>query len=117
MLRKIALGIAFAAALMMPLSAFAARGHGGGHGGGRGHVGGRGHSVGHVGGHGHAHMRRGTVRGHAHVHAGRGRGHGHGHYSHRRHFWHGRWWAYGVGTCWTYDPTYDEYYWVCGDGE
>jgi hypothetical protein len=104
MLRKIALGIAFAAALMLPLDAFAARHSGRGHGVARGG--------------GHAHMRRTTVRTRAHVHGRvvvRGRGHGRGHYSHRRHFWHGQWWAYGVGTCWTYDPTYDEYYWTCGD--
>lgn len=42
-----------------------------------------------------------------------GRGHGHGHYSHRRHYYNGIWWDYGVGSCWEYDPEYDEYYWVC----
>lgn len=103
MLRKIALGLAFVAVLTLPLSAFAARG---GHG--------RGHSMGRSSG--HAHMRRTVVRTTVHtrvVHTGRG--HGRGHYSHSRHFWHGRWWAYGVGSCWTYDPNYDEYYWTCGD--
>ena len=39
------------------------------------------------------------------------------HYSHRRHHWHGRWWAYGVGSCWAYSDRYDEYYWTCGDDD
>ena len=34
--------------------------------------------------------------------------HGHG-----RCYWHGRWWPYGVGSCWRITP--DGYYvWVCG---
>ena len=34
-------------------------------------------------------------------------------YGHRRRYWHGRWWAYGVGSCWRITP--DGYYvWVCG---
>ena len=32
---------------------------------------------------------------------------------HRRRYWHGRWWGYGVGSCWRLTP--DGYYvWVCG---
>ena len=35
------------------------------------------------------------------------------HYGHVRRYWHGRWWAYGVGSCWRITP--DGYYvWVCG---
>jgi hypothetical protein len=28
------------------------------------------------------------------------------------HFWHGRWYGYGVGPCWGLTP--DGYIWVCG---
>jgi hypothetical protein len=27
---------------------------------------------------------------------------GHIWFGHSRHFWHGRWYAYGVGPCWIY---------------
>lgn len=33
-------------------------------------------------------------------------------YGARRHYWHGRWYAYGVGSCWL--PTPIGYVWVCG---
>ncbi len=33
---------------------------------------------------------------------------------HRRHFWHGRWWYYGVGPCWVWSDYYGEYVWACG---
>lgn len=39
------------------------------------------------------------------------------HYSHQRHRWHGQWWPYAVGVCWAYDPSYDEYYWACGEDD
>jgi hypothetical protein len=29
-----------------------------------------------------------------------------------RRFWHGRWYAYGVGPCWRLTPA--GYVWVCG---
>ena len=29
-------------------------------------------------------------------------------YGHERRYWHGRWWAYGVGSCWRITP--DGYY-------
>lgn len=29
-----------------------------------------------------------------------------------RRYWNGRWWAYGVGTCWRASPI--GYVWVCG---
>jgi hypothetical protein len=32
---------------------------------------------------------------------------------HRRHFWHGRWWGYGVGPCWVWSDYYGEYVWAC----
>jgi hypothetical protein len=32
---------------------------------------------------------------------------------HHRHFWHGRWWAYGIGPCWVWSDFYSEYVWVC----
>src|SRR6185437_14279229 len=33
-------------------------------------------------------------------------------YGARRRFWHGRWWPYGVGTCWRSTPI--GFVWVCG---
>ena len=30
----------------------------------------------------------------------------------RRHFWRGRWWPYGVGSCWRRSPI--GFVWVCG---
>jgi hypothetical protein len=34
-------------------------------------------------------------------------------HDHSRHFWHGTWWDYGVGSCWQWSDDYDEYLWVC----
>src|SRR5258706_5380335 len=28
---------------------------------------------------------------------------------HRRHFWHGRWWDYGVGPCWVWSDRSEEH--------
>jgi hypothetical protein len=86
--------------LSLTTDAFA---HGGGHGGGHfggGHFGGHGPAVHFGGGHGPGGHFGGGHGGH--VFAG-----GHG-----RHFWHGRWWGYGVGPCWRLD-AYGEYVWVC----
>ena len=33
-------------------------------------------------------------------------------YGPRRHYWNGRWYAYGVGSCWL--PTPIGFVWVCG---
>lgn len=33
-------------------------------------------------------------------------------YGPRRHYWRGRWWAYGVGSCWRSTPI--GYVWICG---
>jgi len=64
-----------------------ARGGGGGGGGGRGGGGGGPRGGGPRGGG----FRGGGPRG-GFVRGGRGGG--------GRHFWHGRWWGYGVGPCW-----------------
>ena len=32
---------------------------------------------------------------------------------HHRHFWHGRWWDYGVGPCWVWSDYYGDYVWAC----
>jgi hypothetical protein len=32
---------------------------------------------------------------------------------HRPHFWHGRWWYYGVGPCWVWSDYYGEDVWAC----
>ena len=31
---------------------------------------------------------------------------------HGRHFWHGRWWDYGVGPCWAWSDVNGGYVWV-----
>ena len=42
------------------------------------------------------------------------RGEHHGFYGHHvGRYWHGRYWNYGVGHCWEYDPYTGEYVWVC----
>jgi hypothetical protein len=111
MTRKAVIALAAVLALgSLPLAseAFArggGHGHGGGHGGGRG----GGHAfhgaphIGHIGRrapgfavhHGASHGHRFFVRGHNH------------------HFWHGRWWDYGVGPCWVWSDQYQEFVWVC----
>jgi hypothetical protein len=126
--------------LSLGTAAFAAD-RGGGRGGG-GHFGGGGHgggSAAHFGG-GGAHFGGGgahfggghigagrSVTGHgprAPVVAGRGPrpgarvapGYGARAFApggHRRHFWHGRWWDYGVGPCWVWSDYYGEYVWAC----
>jgi hypothetical protein len=32
---------------------------------------------------------------------------------HAGRFWHGQWYSYGVGPCWSWSDDYDEYVWVC----
>jgi hypothetical protein len=101
-------------------AAFARGGHGGGgHGGGGhggGHFGGGHFGGGHFGGHG-GHFAAPRIGGHGPRFAGHGSGFGgpHGHFvrGHGRHFWHGRWWDYGVGPCWVWSDVYAEYVWVC----
>jgi hypothetical protein len=41
-----------------------------------------------------------------------GRYHGGIWYGAGRHYWNGRWYAYGVGSCWRASPI--GYVWVCG---
>jgi hypothetical protein len=41
-----------------------------------------------------------------------GRYHGGTWYGTGRHFWRGRWYAYGVGACWRSSPI--GYVWICG---
>jgi hypothetical protein len=54
------------------------------------------------------HVRRAVVGGAVVGH----RYHGGVYYGHVRRYWHGQWWAYGVGSCWRLTP--DGYYvWVC----
>jgi hypothetical protein len=107
MLRTAFIVGAIAASLLLPTTMLQARGgggHGGGGHGGGGHGGGggRGGAV-HVGG-GGMRMGGGGVR----VGGGPGvRAVGGG-----RRFWHGRWYAYGVGPCWQLTPG--GYVWICG---
>jgi hypothetical protein len=112
---------AFAAVLALgslspATDASAAQHGGGGHGGGGGHFGG-GHFSGHPGGGAHfsgGHFSPGHFGHGAGVRVAPGvpaRGFAAG--GHHRHFWHGRWWNYGVGPCWVWSDDYDEYVWAC----
>ena len=136
MMRKLALVSAFAAALLLPITAFAAEKKGAAHGAGRtasssgARSSGRSVAV-------HSAPRsvaRSTTRSapraivrsaptrravtttrsrpqvSRQVTSVRGSGH---HHSHKRHFWHGRWWNYGIPPCWEWSDDYDEYVWVC----
>ena len=106
MLRKVSFVFALLGALALPSAMLA--GPGGGHGGGGmggGHggdgMGGGGHGGGgwgHGGGHGgwdHGGWRHGGHWGHG----GQGR------------FWRGRWYPYGVGSCWRVAPG--GWVWIC----
>jgi hypothetical protein len=101
MLRTTFFVCSIAASLLIPTTMLQARG-GGGHGSGGHGGGGRGGAV-HVGG-GGMHMGGGRV----HVGGGPAVRVGGG----GRRFWHGRWYAYGVGPCWQLTPG--GYVWVCG---
>ncbi len=92
MLRKLAMAVAVTSLLALPTPSFAFHG-GGGHGGGHG-----GFHGGFHGGHGGFHG--------GGFHGGRGFRGGRGH------FWHGRWWGYGIGPCWQLTPI--GYIWICG---
>jgi hypothetical protein len=137
MLRKLTLMFAILGALMLPGEAIAKHGGGGHHGGG--HHGGGHHGGGHPGGghrggshHGggghHARPHRGGHHGSVHHGSSRHRGgshhvyRSHGHNKHwnrgiyrRGYGWgrwyHGVWWAYGVGSCWRLVPG--GWVWVC----
>ncbi len=89
------------------------------HFGGGGHVGGGHFGGGHFGG---GHFNAGRFGGGGRVVTGRvpgvhvrpafpARAYAGG--GHRRHFWHGRWWYYGVGPCWAWSDVYGEYVWAC----
>jgi hypothetical protein len=107
MLRAAFLVGAIAASLCLPTTTLLARGGGGHGGGGHGGGGGRGGAV-HVGG---MHVGGGGMNvGGARVRVGGGPGVRVG--GGGRRFWHGRWYAYGVGPCWQLAPG--GYVWVCG---
>jgi len=107
----------------LSLATNASADHGGGRGGG-GHISGGGHfGGGHISGgdhfgSGHFAARPGpgarVVEGRGqtvHVTPGfSGRAFARGHH---RHFWHGRWWDYGVGPCWVWSDYYGDYVWAC----
>ncbi len=98
MMRKfiLATAVAVTAALAAPTPSLAQH-HGGGHGVARGGV-----------------YRGGVYRGG--VYRGgvyRGGYGGYGGYGGRGRYWGGRWWGYGIGPCWRYNPFYGSYVWVC----
>jgi hypothetical protein len=115
MLKKLSLILSVTAALGLGVVASAdAKGHGDGHGGG--HRGGGHHGGGHAGAHvnrsAHVHVNRSVhVNRNVRVHDNRplnkhyvvGKSYdGHIWFGHRGHRWQGRWYAYGVGSCWIY---------------
>ena len=119
------------ATTLLPGDAFARRSGGGGHVGHaasfRGVGGHHAVAVRHgVGGYHAVGVRQGAVGIHNNVVVGRratvlarggayrvgGRYHGGIWYGTGRHWWNGRWYAYGVGPCWLWSPI--GYVWVCG---
>ena len=139
MKKQIKWGVIFGAIALLGLTAAlpdadARRGGGGFRGGGRGHVG-ISRNVGRIGVNRYAGRRvaRRAVVGGAVV-GNRGRRiarravvggavvggavvgrryYGGVYYGHRRRYWRGRWWAYGVGSCWRITPA-GYYVWICG---
>lgn len=105
MMRKfvLAAAVALTAALAAPTPSLAWEG-GGGHGVYRGGVHRGGVYPGGV-------YRGGVYRGDVYP-GGVYRG-GPGWYGGRGRYWGGRWWAYGVGPCWRYNPFYANWVWVC----
>lgn len=101
MLRKLILSAALTAALAMPASVDAAQKHA--NGGSRG-----------VAAHAPS-VKAPAVRSFSAKPSGKfvAKGGPRVHHSHGRHFWRGRWWAYGVGPCWVWSSYYDEYIWQC----
>jgi hypothetical protein len=124
-LRTLSMAAAIAGLVFAPSMALAAKNH---HSGARSH--------GHAAVHAHASARHAAARrstrsrvtthratrravhrnvrrhvAHSRVRIGH-RYHGGVWYGARRHYWRGRWYAYGVGSCWL--PTPIGYVWVCG---
>ena len=119
MKKQIKWGVIFGAIALLGLTAALpdadARRGGGYRGGGRGHVG-ISRNVGRVGVNRYAGRRvaRRAVVGGAVGGAVVGRRYYGGvYYGHRRRYWRGRWWAYGVGSCWRITPA-GYYVWICG---
>jgi hypothetical protein len=117
MLRKLALALAFTSLVALPTPGFAGHGgggHGGGFHGGGFHGGGGGF---HGGGyHGGGVYRGGGYRGGGYgVYRGGYRGGGYGVYrgGGGGRYWRGRYWAYGVGPCWTWNPFFGGWAWGC----
>jgi hypothetical protein len=112
MLRKLCMAVATVALLTAPIEAVANPhgGHGGGgHGGGGFHGGGGGgfHGGGggfHGGGHGGGGFYGGGHHGGGGYYGGGGRGR----------YWGGRWYGYGIGPCWRWNPFFGRWIWVCG---
>jgi len=120
-----ALAFGFSTLVVAPLEVYAA-GHGGGSRGGGGfHGGGGNRGGGHVVGRSfnssprivNRSVNNRVVRSQSLRTARVGRVGNGNHFSHRRHHWHGRWWAYGVGSCWAYNGYYGEYNWICDDDD
>ena len=124
--KNISLVAALIGALAMPVTAGAAGGgHGGGGQGGGGGHGGGGHGGGGQGGGGQG---GGGWGGGGHGHGGWGGGGHHGGWGGGGHhggwgggghhgggrWWRGRWWDYGVGSCWRWHPYRQAWIWVCG---
>ena len=89
-------------------------GHAGFHHGAAGFHGGIDRGVGYRGYHGyHGYgIDRGVVVRHGGPYRIGGRYHGGIWYGTGRHWWNGRWYNYGVGSCWLWSPI--GYVWICG---
>ena len=113
MFRKLSFAAAIMGALALPSVVLAAPMSGGDEGGMQNGAGMRGNEGGLRGG---ADMRDhvgGDFRGRG-GHGGRWEGRSvnpGGHGGGRGHYWHGRWWNYGVGPCWRQAP--DGWIWTC----
>jgi len=91
MLRKITLSCAVAGALLFPIPTAFADDHNNNHN------------------HDNNNQKHNDHDDHDHHH---GDHHDHGHDGHgHRHYYHGRWWDYGVGPCWTRTPI--GWVWFC----
>ena len=117
LLRNISMAAAIAALLLAPAAAFAQKNQkGGGGGGGKQHRSVQVKKTVHVQKSGNVRV---NVNRNVHVNNNRKVVHVVGRryyggiwYGPRRHFWNGRWYPYGVGSCWL--PTEIGYVWVCG---
>lgn len=123
MLRKLSIAAAIAAVLLIPAAASAASNQKGAHSNRSAPASRSVHVNRNAGAKRNVHVNRNVRvnRAHRNVHVKKTvrvraprighRYHGGIWYGHRRHYWRGRWYAYGVGSCWLRTPI--GFVWVC----